>query len=109
MLQHGWPLIPERPDAAVDDVISIKGADRHALHPRDAELSSQFLEDTLQLQKEIFAEMNAVHLIDGGQHAANTEQSSDECVTASLRKDDRGGVKQNHRACRRGHSGSRVA
>src|SRR5882762_3229596 len=109
VLQQSRAQVPRHPLAAVDDVVSLKRADWHALHVCDSQLRRERQEIVLQLEKYIFAIVGQIHLVHGGKHFGDSQERSNEGVAASLREEPFGTVNQNDRQVRRGRAGRHVA
>src|SRR6266851_764903 len=88
--------------AAVDNVVSLKCADRHALHVCDSQSSRELQEIVLDLEENILAIPGQIHLVHGGEYVGNAQERSNEGVTPRLREEPFGAVNQNDRQVRRG-------
>src|SRR2546427_347405 len=104
VLQQRWTVIPRHAIAAVDDVVALKRADRHALHAGNSQLSRERQKIALQLAEDILAILSQIHLVHGGEHVGNSQERSDEGVTPRLRKEPFCSVNENDRQVRRGGS-----
>src|SRR2546427_7954775 len=80
VLQQRWTVIPRHAIAAVDDVVALKRADRHALHAGNSQLSRERQEVVLQLAEDIFVILGQVHLVYGSKHVGNSQERSNEGV-----------------------------
>src|SRR6267378_3395782 len=109
VLQQRRTLIPRHPLAAVDDVVSLKRADRHALDVCDSQPCSERQEIVLQPEKDIFAIVGQVHLVHGGKYFCDSQGRSNEGETQSVREEPCAAVNQNDRQVRRGRAGRHVA
>src|SRR3981081_3071357 len=100
MFQQGGALIPRHALAAVDDVVSFKRADRHALNVCDPQLSRKRQKIVLQLQENILAILGQVHFVDSCKDVGNSQERSNEGVTPCLRQKSLSAINQNDREVR---------
>src|SRR5260370_4139734 len=104
VLQQRGTVILRHALAAIDDVVSLEGADGHALHVGNSQLSREHQEIVLQFAEDIFAVAGQIHLVDGGEYIGNSEEGSDEGVTSRLGEETFCSVNQNNRQIRRGRA-----
>jgi len=79
-----------------DDVVSLKRADRHALHVLQFPAARERRKSSCSLRRHL-RDSRQIHLVHGGKHFVNSQKRSNEGVAASLREEPLVTVDQNDR------------
>ncbi len=89
--------------AAIDDVVTVQGADRNEMQVGQIQSRRKRTVVVTDFVETIFAEVDQVHLVDGNDDVPNPQQRNNEAVSSGLRQHAVAGIDQDHgqvgRAC----------